>query len=295
MKNFILIFIFLITFNSYSQQYQRYNVETGKVSYKKETKKEIITKTIVFKDWGAVEYIIETTKEFKGKKKKKLVKEKTTIIKLDKALIYSVDEDDKKILQMKNYGLVLFKNKNLSDEGKRIYKANGGRKVAHETILGYACEVWKLRNTTTVTYKGVPLKTIVSNDVEIATKAQFDITIMDSDMALPDYPIINANPFQDTEDAVDYYSTEEGQQEVADAWENAQNMTWEDWYILHGGDEEFIGLTQEEIKELYNKKIQERINDRVDDRVNDRINQRINNKIRSKPREKNPLRRIPRW
>jgi hypothetical protein len=276
MKRIIVLITFFITFsvNSQNTQFQRYNVETGKVTYKKETKKETIIKTIIFKDWGSVEYIVETKKEFKGKKKKKLVKEQTTITKLDKALVYTVDEKEKKIIQVKNYGLVLFKNKNLTNEGKRISKANGGREVDYETILGYDCEVWKLRGTTTVMYKGVPLKSVFRNDIEIATEAKFNITVSDKDMALPDYEIFNANPWQNTEDAVDHYSTEEGQQEVIEAGEDAldkvKNMTWEDWYELHGGDPQYENLTEEEIKVLYQKE------------VNKKVNNRINNRLRNK-------------
>ena len=287
MKKLILLIAFLITciVNSQNTQFQRYNVETGKVTYKKETKKETIIKTIIFKNWGAVEYIVENKKEFKGKKKKRLVKERTIITKLDKALIYTVDEKEKKIIQVKNYGLVLFKNKNLTEEGKRISKANGGREVDHETILGFDCEVWKLRGTTTVMYRGVPLKSIFRSDVEIATEAKFNITVSDADIALPDYEIINANPWQDTEDTVDYYSTEEGQQEVIEAGEDAldqaKNMTWEDWYELHGGDPQYENLTEEEIKALYNERIHERVENRVNNRVNNRINNRLRNKKKS--------------
>ncbi len=285
MKKKLFIILFLLSFTAFSQntQFQRYNVETGKVSYVKETKKETITRTITFKDWGAVERIVENKKEYKGKKKKKVVKEKTTITKLDKALVFTVDEENKKIIQVKNYGLVLFKNKNLTNEGKRISKANGGKEVDHETILGYDCEVWKLHGIITAMYKGVALKTIVRKETEIATKADFNIVVTEKDMALPDYEIINANPWQDTEDAVDYYSTEEGQQEIINAGEETletvKNMTWEDWYELHGGDPQYEHLSKEEIKALYQKEIQKRINERVNKRVNDRIN----NRVRTKP------------
>ena len=315
MKNIIILVAFLMAVSVFSQQtqYQRYDVETGKVTYKKETKKETIFKTIIFKNWGATEYIVETKKEFKGKKKKKLVKEHTTIIKLDKAIIYTVDEKEKKIIQMKNYGLVLFKNKNLSDEGKRISNANGGKEVGTETILGYPCDVWVLHGSTTVMYKGVPLKTSFRKDIEIATEAKFDIAVSDVDIALPDYEIINANPWQDTEDTVDHYSTEEGQQEILDAGENAKEaaintekayedakiITWEAWYEKYKTAKQFEDATQEELKDFYdesNKSTQDRVNERVQDRINKRINDRINHrstiptprKIRKKPRIPKP-------
>ncbi len=312
MKNVFLLITFLITLsvNSQNTQYQRYNIETGKVSYIKEEKKQTIIKTIIFKDWGAIELITETRKEFKGKKKKKLIDKKTSIIKLDKGLVYTVDEKEKKIMQMKNYGLVLFKNKNLTNEGKRISKANGGREVDHETILGYNCEVWKLHGTTTVIYKGVTLKSIVHNDIEIATKAQFNITVLDSDVALPDYPIINVNPWQDTEDAVDHYSTEEGQQEVIDAgldteyaYEDAKIMEWEEWYKKYKVEPQFKDATKVELREFYDesrKTTQERIDEKVQERINKRINNRINDRINNHsttpiPKPRNPLKRIPRW
>lgn len=294
MKKIILaLSVFLMATNLFSQQFRRYNVATGKVTLEKETKKESIIKTIIFKDFGAIEYSVEVKKTYKGKKKKKLIKEITKITKLDNALVYSVDEKEKQIIQMKNYGLVLFKNKNLTDEGKRISKANRGREVDYETILGYNCEVWKLRGTTTVMYKGFPLKTI-SRGAEIATSAKFDVTITANDIALPNYPIINVNPWQDAEDTVEYLSTEEGQQEVlegvSDALEQAKNMTWEDWYKLHGEDEQFVELSEEEITVLYNKEIQGRVDKRIDKRVNDRINQKI--RQRSRPKKKI---KIPRW
>ncbi len=298
MKNLILIISFLLSLGIVAQktQFQRYNVETGRVNYKTETKKETIIKTVVFKNWGATEYIVEKKTTYKGKKKRKIVKERTQITKLENALVYTVDDKEKQILQVKNYGLVLYKNKNLSTEGKRISEFNGGKKVGEETIAGYPCKIWNLKGIITSMYKGVPLRTKVRNKVEIATKAQFDIPITNADVALPDYPIKNVNPWQDTDDAVDYYSTEEGQQEIIEAGENtkeagedtlkayedAKIMEWDAWYKKYKSANEFEGATKQELRDFYDesrKTIQNRIDDRVQDRINNRINNRINDRI----------------
>jgi hypothetical protein len=295
-KQFVFISIMLITISAFAQnkKFQKYNVETGKIAYKAETKKENIIRTVVFKDWGATEYVVETTKTFKSKKKNKLEKEETTVILFDKDYMYTVDEEEKKILQMKNIAAVMFQNKNVAVEGERIAEFNGGEKIGEEKILGYLCDKWTLKGIKSWVYKGINLKLVSNRETEIATSAEFNIVVTKDDIVLPNYPVISLNPFQPVEDTVAYYQTQEGQEEVVEtvedtgqAYEDAKIMEWDDWYKIHKNDKQFKDSTITEIKAFYDesrKTVQDRVDERVEERVNDRINDRINHRIQTKKR-----------
>jgi hypothetical protein len=77
--------------------------------------------------------------------------------------------------------------------GEAMLKQMGGKKIGTDKVLGYTCDVWEMMGTKQCIYKGIPLK-IESNvmglkNTEVATKAEFDISISDEDLKLPDFPI----------------------------------------------------------------------------------------------------------
>jgi len=272
MKTISTLLLSIMSVILFSQnKYERYNVKTGRVVYKIEKNKETTIKTIVFKDWGAEELIVENTKYFTNKKKNKIEKEEKKIIKLDKGFMYYVDEENKQLVKTKNYYWVWQKDKNMADHGKVIAENFGGEKIGEQDILGYKCEIWKLKGIVTYNYKGVMLKSEAKSDPEIAIKAEFDIPITEKDVALPDYPIMDANPFKEVEDAIDYYKSDEGKEEAKDAWEDVKNMTWEDWYRLHADDDDLKGLSEEEIHDYWNKKKDEHIEERIEERKQEHL------------------------
>lgn len=65
----------------------------------------------------------------------------------------------------------------------------GGKKVGTDTVLGYTCTEWEVDSMKACLYKGVTLRETGKDYIRVATKAEFDITLTESDFKLPDYPI----------------------------------------------------------------------------------------------------------
>lgn len=272
MKKYLIVLFGLFFLNSFAQnEYERYNVKTGKVVYQTDENKATIIKTILFKDWGATELIVEEKTEYTNKKKNQVAEKTTQIMKLDRGFIYTVVERDKQIYQAKNYYLVLQRKKNLADHGKVIAEDFGGTKIGQETYLGFRCDIWRVKGQSITNYKGVPLVTESRLESEKAIEAAFDIEIDETDFNLPDYPIVDINPFAPVEETIDYFNTEEGQQEAKDAWENVKDMTWEEWYYLNNDNDEFEGMTKEEIKEAWDRRKSNAVDERIEDRKQDHL------------------------
>ena len=70
-----------------------------------------------------------------------------------------------------------------------------GKKTGTDKVLGYTCEVWELMGVKQCIYKGIPLR-VESNimgmkNMEIATKAEFEISLSKDNFKLPDFPLTN--------------------------------------------------------------------------------------------------------
>jgi len=124
-----------------------------------------------------------------------------TMTYMNGSVIYTVDFRGKQIMRTVNpmvnmVGAMMGggKNGSMTQTGLTMLKQMGGRKTGTEKILGYTCDVWELAGTKQCLYKGVVLK--LESDVmgmkqmEVATKAEFDIDLSDDDFALPDMPVI---------------------------------------------------------------------------------------------------------
>jgi hypothetical protein len=76
---------------------------------------------------------------------------------------------------------------------KSFLKSNKAKKVGHEKVLGYPCDIWQYEQAIIWIYKGIPLKSKAEvmgvKRVEVAKKVQFNIKISDSEFKLPNYPI----------------------------------------------------------------------------------------------------------
>ena len=188
-----------------ADQYKKYGVESGKIDYKIAgsgnimgvTTKTVGKKRVLFDAYGARELNEENQVQ------------KTTIggnAKVDKshkltymqgAMIYTVDLKAKRIMRMQNPGFAMMGamgGKDVMETGEAMMKKIGGKKVGTDKVLGYTCDVWEIMGSVKqCMYKGLPLK-VESNvmgikNVEIATKAEFDISLSKDDFELPDFPI----------------------------------------------------------------------------------------------------------
>ena len=188
-----------------ADQMKLYGVESGKIDYKITGSGDIMgveTKTVgkkrvIFKDFGAKSLTEENEvkKTVMGGNSNVEKNHKITI--MDGAMLYTVDVEKQKITRMQNPAVAMMGamggGKNAMTMGENMLKKMGGKKTGTDKVLGYSCDVWEAMGTKQCIYKGIPLK-IESNimgikEIEVATKAEFDISIPDSTFKLPDYPV----------------------------------------------------------------------------------------------------------
>ena len=187
---------------------KRYNVKSGKIEYQIKGSgnimgmvqmKTIGKKRVIFDNYGVKDLTEESkvTKETTMGETK--VKKEHTLKYMNAGMIYSVDFKQKKILRMKNPAVGMMAmmggGKNVQQTGESMMKKMGGKKVGSDKVLGYACDVWDLMGVKQCMYKGIPLR--IESDImglksmEIATKAEFDVSLNNDDFKLPDFPIYN--------------------------------------------------------------------------------------------------------
>jgi len=188
-----------------ADQYKMYGVESGKIDYKISGSGNIMgvktkvvgKKRILFKAYG-VKSLTE-----KNEVRKTVMGGKSNIEKshkltcLDGAILYNADMEKKRITRMQNPAIAMMGalggGKSPMEMGEAMLKQMGGKKIGTDKVLGYTCNVWEMVGTKQCIYKGIPLKTESNvmgiKNTEVATKAEFDISISNEDLKLPDFPI----------------------------------------------------------------------------------------------------------
>ena len=188
-----------------ADQYKKYGVESGKIDYKITgsgnimgvTTKTVGKKRVLFDAYGARELNEENQvqKTVIGGNAKVDKSHKLTYMK--GAMIYTVDLKAKRIMRMQNPGFAMMSamgGKDVMQTGEAMMKKMGGKKIGTDKVLGYTCDVWEIMGSVKqCMYQGIPLK-VESNvmglkNVEVATKAEFDISLSNDDFELPDFPV----------------------------------------------------------------------------------------------------------
>ncbi len=189
-----------------AEKMKRYEIKSGKIVYDISTSGNVMgmvkiemkgTKKVIFDDNGLKELVEEqkVTKEVAMGQAKE--DKSHTLQYMQDDFIYSVDFKKKKITRIKNPAMDMMKmfgnEKSMKKTGEDMMKSMGGKKTGTDKVLGYTCEVWNLMGVKQCIYKGIPLR-IESNimgmkSMEIATKADFDISLNKDDFKLPDFPI----------------------------------------------------------------------------------------------------------
>jgi len=187
---------------------KRYDVKSGKIEYSIKESGNIMgmvkikgvgKKRLVFDNYG----VKDLTEENKVKKETtagqtKVTKEHT-IQYMNDGIMYRVDFNRKNIVRMENPAMgmnaMLGSGKNIGQTGEAMMKSMGGKKVGTDKVLGYSCDVWDIMGVKQCIYKGIPLR-IESNimglkSLEIATKAEFDISLNKDDFKLPEYSLVD--------------------------------------------------------------------------------------------------------
>ena len=187
---------------------KRYDVKSGKIEYSIKESGNIMgmvdikgvgKKRLVFDDYG----VKDLTEENKVKKEtaggQSKVQKTHTIEYMNAGIIYQVDFDSKKIIRMENPAMAMNAlmggGKDVGETGEAMMKSMGGKKVGTDKVLGYTCDVWDLMGIKQCMYKGIPLR-IESNimglkSTQVATKANFDISLSEDDFKLPEFPLVD--------------------------------------------------------------------------------------------------------
>ena len=197
MKIWSLLCGLLLAVNTLHAETKRYDIKSGIIEYAIsgggdmmgiQTKIEGKSKAI-FKEWGNVELHEEEIKSvIMGREEKS---HQTT--KIDGEKVYIVDYEQKSILQYEPEMLMHSEHKELAKSAKEMMLSMGATKTGEENIEGYLCEVWETKHMKLWLHKGVMLKSKVkmmgSTHTTEATNIQFNISISDEDLKLPDFPV----------------------------------------------------------------------------------------------------------
>ena len=189
-----------------SDMMKKFEVKSGKIEYEIKGSgnimgmvqiKSVGKKRVIFDNYGVknLEEKSEVKKETTMGETK--VKKDHTMAYMNNAIVYHVDFKKKIINRVKNRGAALAGlfggGANLKESGEAMMIKMGGKKLGTDKVLGYECTVWDLIGSKQCMYKGLPLKVEIDvmgmKTTEIATKAEFDITLGKDDFKLPDYPV----------------------------------------------------------------------------------------------------------
>lgn len=182
-----------------------YDVKSGKVEYVVKGSGEIMgqkmqtigKKRVIFDEYGA-KNISEENKIDKQTIMGQVNTTKThTMTYMKNGMIYHVNFDKRRIIRMENMaasmGALMDGGENMKQSGEEMMIKMGGKKTGTDKVLGYPCDVWSLMGTKQCMYKGIALR-IESNimglkNTEVATKADFDLSLSKDDFKMPDFPI----------------------------------------------------------------------------------------------------------
>ncbi len=184
-----------------------YDVKSGKIEYGIKGSGEIMgqkmqtigKKRVIFDDNGAKNLTEENKIDKQTIMGQKKITKTHTMSYIKKGMVYHVDFKAKRIMRMENMatsmGALMGGGKNTKQSSEEMMKRMGGKKTATDKVLGYTCDVWELMGTKQCIYKGIPLRVETSmmgmKNIEVATKAEFDILLSKDDFKLPDFPIYN--------------------------------------------------------------------------------------------------------
>ena len=183
---------------------QKYTVESAKIFYEIKGSGNIMNtvkfktigkKRLIFNQFGANELteVSEIKKTLQGGK---TTTDKTHKFQLMKgSTSYNVNFKKKEITRRTIAGGMgaLFGGARQGKSPEEMMKSMGGKKLGTDTVIGFECTVWDLMGSKQCIYKGIPLRietdVMSMKNVEVATKAEFNISVSKDDLKLPDYPV----------------------------------------------------------------------------------------------------------
>lgn len=183
--------------------FKRYPVESGMIYYDINTtghSKNFSTKVtgiarLVFDKWGARELKEEDATEVQEGDFKE-TRDRRSMSKIEGGTIYTVDFDEQTIYKSRDRSLDLSmaKGDDLSNESMEMLKEMKGYKDGNDTVAGYKCEIWKVKDQSICMYKGIPLRIIIDgpgfHSERTAVHVSFGQPIPEDQFKLPDFPVV---------------------------------------------------------------------------------------------------------
>ncbi|WP_457602693.1 hypothetical protein [Nitratifractor sp.] len=183
--------------------FKRYPVESGIIYYDINTtghSRGFSTHTtgiarLVFDRWGAREVKEEDTTEVQTGDYNE-THDRHTMSKQDNGTIYTVDFDDHTIYKTRDRSLDLSiaQGEDLSNESINLIKEMKGIKDGNDTVAGFPCQIWKVKDQSICLYKGIPLRIVVDgpgfHSERKAVQVVLNRPIPKEQFKLPDYPLI---------------------------------------------------------------------------------------------------------
>ncbi|WP_456432958.1 hypothetical protein [Nitratifractor sp.] len=184
--------------------FKRYPVRSGMIFYDINvsgvTPGKFTTQThgiarLVFDRWGAREVKEEDSTEIQTGDYNE-TRDIHTMSKIDGGTVYTVDFEERNIYKTRNrdLDLAMAEGKDLSDENVRLIKEMKGIKVGTDTVAGFPCDVWQIKDQKICLYKGIPLKITIDgpgfHSERKAVSVVIDRPVPEDQFKLPDFPII---------------------------------------------------------------------------------------------------------
>jgi len=189
-----------------SNNFKIYDIKSAKVEYSIKGSGNILgsssttegTKKVVFDNYG-VDMLTHETKVDTQTVMGKTNSVKTDYIELKKeASKYIVNFEHQRITRSENLSAAITLGNNMQKNSEEMMKKMGGKKIGTDKVLDYTCDVWNLMGTKQCIYKGLPLrvesKIMGITNIEVATKAEFNVAISKDDLKLPDFPVYEIDP-----------------------------------------------------------------------------------------------------
>jgi hypothetical protein len=191
------LLITLAMMSSLCAQPQRYEVKSGAIEYTITRSGNMMGVIVngkgkakaIFKAWGNVElYSEESEMTTMGR-----IEHEREMTKIDHGKLFVVDFEQRVIYEYTPEMLKNSEYQEFAKTGKEMIESMGGKKIGEEKILGYLCEVWEMAPVKLWLYKGIMLKSEAEimgvKHTTIATKIDLDVSVSESDLKLPDFPI----------------------------------------------------------------------------------------------------------
>ena len=202
--------------------FKRYPVESGIIFYDINTSghsRGFETKTtgiarLVFDMWGARELKEEDVTEIQRGDFNE-THDRRSMSKIDRGTIYTVDFDENTIYKTRDRSLDLSiaQGEDLSNESIELLKEMKGVKTGSDSVAGFNCDVWRVKDQEICIYKGIPLRITVNGPGFHSERRAVQIIlgqpVPDGQFRLPDFPVVvdedytsNASATTRTEDYI---------------------------------------------------------------------------------------------